>query len=127
MDMISLNNMWIFIPQCWPCEIIWRGGGIGADIPGTTLTYGVVNYTMFKFTEKDFITVRNEVWRDEDGERCGFPGTYTSHAIGLTHNFNSIVQIRPEIGYYQNWNNSAFDLRKRKGMVLAGVDMTVRF
>lgn len=44
--MISLNNMWIFIPQCWPCEIIWRGGGIGADIPGTTLTYGVVNYTM---------------------------------------------------------------------------------
>lgn len=82
---------------------------------------------MFKFTDKDFITIRNEVWRDVDGERCGFPGVYTSHAIGLTHNFNSIIQVRPEIGYYRNWNNPAFDLGKRQGMVLAGIDMTVRF
>ncbi|MEI8126066.1 MAG: hypothetical protein WCG42_09950, partial [Parachlamydiaceae bacterium] len=44
-----------------------------------------------------------------------------------THNFNSIVQIHPEIGYYKNWNNPAFDLGKRRGMVLAGVDMTIRF
>lgn len=114
-------------PSAGPAKSFGGGGGIGPNIPGTTWTYGVVNYTMFKFSDKDFITVRNEVWRDVDGERCGFPGTYTSHAIGLTHNFNSIVQIRPEIGYYRNWNNPAFDLGKRKGMVLAGVDMTVRF
>ncbi|HEY4831552.1 MAG TPA: outer membrane beta-barrel protein [Waddliaceae bacterium] len=114
-------------PSAGPAESFGGGGGIGADIPRTTFTYGVVNYTMFKFTDKDFITVRNEIWRDEDGERSGFPGTYTSNAIGLSHNFNSIVQIRPEIGYYRNWNNPAFDLGKKKGVVLAGVDMTVRF
>lgn len=114
-------------PSAGPARSFGGGGGIGADIPGTTLTYGVVNYTLFKFTEKDFITVRNEVWRDADGERSGFAGTYTSHAMGLTHNFNSIVQIRPEIGYYRNWNRGAFDLGKKRGMVLAGVDMTVRF
>jgi hypothetical protein len=113
-------------PSAGPLES-FGGGGIGADIPGTTWTYGILNYTLFKLSDKDFITVRNEVWRDVDGERCGFPGTFTSHAIGLSHNFNSIVQIRPEIGYYRNWKNPAFDLGKRKGMVLCGFDMTVRF
>src|SRR5262249_6093376 len=52
------------------------GGGIGPDIPGTSLAYGVLNYTMFQIAPRDFITVRNEWWRDEEGERSGFPGNY---------------------------------------------------
>jgi len=114
-------------PSAGPVKSFGGGGGIGANIPGMTLTFGAVNYTMFKFSDNDFITVRNEYWRDVDGERSGFPGTYSSHAIGLTHNFNSILQIRPEIGYYRNWNNPAFDLGKKRGMVLCGFDVTVRF
>lgn len=114
-------------PSAGPVRFFGGGGGIGKNIPGTTWTYGLLNYTMFKLSEKAFITVRNEVWRDADGERSGFRGTYTSHAIGLTHNFNTIVQIRPEIGYYRNWNHKAFDLGKRRGLFLAAVDMTVRF
>lgn len=114
-------------PSAGPVRSFGGGGGIGPDIPGTTLTYGIVNYTMFKFSDKDFVAVRNEIWRDADGERSGFPGTYSSHAIGLTHNFNEIVQIRPEIGYYRNWQNRAFDLGKKKGMLLCGVDMTIRY
>ena len=47
---------------------------------------------------RDLITVRNEWWKDETGFRSGFPGNYTSNTIGLTHNFNSLLQIRPEIG-----------------------------
>ena len=66
------------------------GGGIGRAIPGTSLTYGVLNYTMFQLSKKDFLTVRNEWWRDEHGKRSGFAGNYTSHAIGLTHNFNDV-------------------------------------
>jgi len=103
------------------------GGGIGADIPGTSLTYGTVNYTMFRLWKRGFVTVRNEWWRDEDGERSAFPGTYSSHTIGFTHNFTPELQIRPEIGYYRNWNIPAFDLGTKHGMVLAGFDVTVRF
>ena len=51
---------------------------IGAYLPGTSLTYGVVNYTMFQLSKKDFITFRNEWWNDERGERSGFPGNYTA-------------------------------------------------
>jgi hypothetical protein len=103
------------------------GGGIGPDIPGTSLTYGAVNYTMFHLSPRDFITVRNECWKDQEGERSGFPGTYSSHAIGLTHNFTYYLQVRPEIGYYRNWTNPAFDLGTKHGMLLAGFDVTLRF
>jgi len=114
-------------PSIGPVAGFGGGGGIGADIPGTSLTYGAVNYTMFEVSTKDFITVRNELWRDEEGERTGFPGTYTSHSIGLTHNFTPWLQIRPEIGYYRNWDNPAFDNGTKKGIAILGVDFTVRF
>lgn len=114
-------------PSIGPARSFGGGGGIGADIPGTTLTFGVVNFTMFAFSKNDFITVRNEYWRDVNGERSGFPGTYSSHAIGWTHYLTNILQIRPEIGYYRNWSRPAFDLGKKRGMVLFGADVTLRF
>ena len=40
--------------------------------------------------DKDYITIRNEWWKDTDGERSGLPGVYTSHAIGLSHNFTRL-------------------------------------
>jgi hypothetical protein len=114
-------------PSIGPAKPFGGGGGIGAPIPGTSLTYGVLNYSMFAFSKKGFITVRNEWWRDEAGERTGFPGTYTSHSVGFTYNFTPTLQIRPEIGYYRNWTMPAFDLGTRKGVVIAGFDATLRF
>jgi hypothetical protein len=114
-------------PSAGPAEEFGGGGGIGPIIPGVSLTYGVLNYTMFQLSAKDFLTVRNEWWKDEKGERSGFPGVYTSHTIGWTHNFSELLQIRPEIGYYRNWTMPAFDLGTRKGEVVAGVDVTLRF
>jgi hypothetical protein len=103
------------------------GGGIGADIPGTSLTYGVVNYTMFHLWKRGFVTVRNEWWKDEDGERSAFPGNYSSHAVGITHNITPYLQVRPEVGFYRNWNTPAFDLGTRQNMLMAGTDVTLRF
>lgn len=103
------------------------GGGLGPTIPGTSLTYAILNYTMFKVTDKDFFTVRNEWTKDEHGTRYGFPGNYTSNSIGWSHNVNSLFQIRPEIGYYRNWNVPAFDNGARQNQLLYGFDMTLRF
>jgi hypothetical protein len=103
------------------------GGGDNPTIPGTSLTYGILNYSEFAFTKKDYITVRNEWWRDEKGMRSGFPGTYTSHTIGLAHYFNEVFFVRPEIGYYRNWTNPAFDSGNKNGIWIYGFDMTFRF
>jgi hypothetical protein len=82
---------------------------------------------MVMISPKDFITFRNEYTRDEQGTRYGFAGAYTGHAIGWTHNFTPELQIRPEIGYYRNWTQPAFDNGARQGMLMFGCDVTLRF
>lgn len=114
-------------PSIGPVRSFGGGGGIGAPIPGTSLTYGLLNYTMFQVSKRDYFTVRNEWWKDEDGERTGFPSNYTSHTIGLSHQFSDVLMLRPEIGYYRSYDVPAFDLGRRKDMFLGGVDVTLRF
>jgi hypothetical protein len=114
-------------PSAGPVRSFGGGGGIGKDIPGTAYTYGIVNYTMFAVSKRDYFTFRNEVWRDEEGERSGFATTYSSHTIGLSHQFNNVLMIRPEFGYYHSYNAAAFDLGKRKDLFLGGLDVTIRF
>lgn len=103
------------------------GGGLGPTVPGTSLTYSVLNYTVFKLSDKAFFTVRNEWVKDENGTRYGFPGNYTGNAIGITYNFNALMQVRPEIGYYRSWDSKAFDNGARNNLFLFGMDMTLRF
>jgi hypothetical protein len=114
-------------PSAGPLKWYGGGGGDGVHIPGISLAYGVLNYSMFAISKNDFITVRNEWWRDEKGMRSGFTGTYSSHTIGLTHNFSPIFQVRPEFGYYRNWTQPAFDLGTKKGLWMAAFDFTIRF
>jgi Putative beta-barrel porin-2, OmpL-like. bbp2 len=103
------------------------GGGLGALIPGLSSAYGVLNYTEFQISKKDYITVRNEVWEDAQGERTGFANLYSSHAIGLSHNFNDLFQVRPEVGYYRGYNQAAFDDGQKMGEWIIGADTTLRF
>jgi hypothetical protein len=114
-------------PSAGPVKSFGGGGGDGITIPGRSQAYGILNYTMFAFTGMDYITVRNEWYRDETGFRTGYAGNYTSHTIGLSHYFNNVFCVRPEIGYYRNWSSPAFDLGTKHGMWLYGVDMFLRF
>jgi hypothetical protein len=114
-------------PSIGPAKPFGGGGGIGPTIPGMSLDYGLLNYTMFHLSKRDFITVRNEWWRDEKGERTGFASHYTSNTVGWTHFFTPYLQFRPEIGYYRSWTQPAFDLGTRKNMVMCAFDVTLRF
>jgi hypothetical protein len=114
-------------PSAGPPKPFGGGGGDGVLIPGYTQAYGVLNYTMFGISKRDYITLRNEWFKDESGFRMGFRGTYTSHTIGLSHQFNDVLMIRPEIGYYRNWHEPAFDLGTKQGIWIYGFDLTLRF
>jgi hypothetical protein len=114
-------------PSIGPLRSFGGGGGKGMDLPGLSLAYGVVNYTMFQTSSRDYLTVRNEWWRDERGMRTGFPGHYTSHTVGWSHQFNDVLMIRPEMGYYKNHSNGAFDLGAKTEMFMIGFDTTLRF
>jgi hypothetical protein len=114
-------------PSIGPAKPFGGGGGIGADIPGASLAYGVLNYTMFLVSSRDYVTVRNEWWKDEEGERTGFPSTYTSNTIGWAHYFSPTLEVRPEIGFYRSWTIPAFDLGTRKNQLMCAFDVIYRF
>ena len=114
-------------PSAGPIQPYGGGGGDGVLLPGLSQAYGVLNYTMFALTNRDYITVRNEWYRDERGMRTGFAGNYTSNSLGFSHQFNDVMMIRPEIGFYRNWTNSAFDNGTKRNLLLCGFDFTYRF
>jgi hypothetical protein len=114
-------------PSLGPVKWFGGGGGIGPDIKGTTYTYGLLNYTMFGLSKRDYLTARNEIWVDEDGERSGFASKYSSHTVGWSHQLSDVLMIRPEIGYYHAYDAKAFDLGRKNYIWQAGVDMTIRF
>jgi len=45
----------------------------------------------------------------------------------LTHHFNSVFQIRPEIGYYRNWKYTGVRQRPQEWPGLYGFDLIWRF
>jgi len=59
--------------------------------------------------------------------RSGFPTNYSSHAVALSHQFNDVLMIRPEIGFYHSYNVPAFDLGKKNSIIIYGFDLTLRF
>lgn len=114
-------------PSLGPVRSFGGGGGLGTDIPGTTFSYGLLNYTMMRWTENSFWSVRNEWWRDEDGARSGSAGTYTSHGLGLSWQPTPSLLVRPEVVYYRNWDRPTFDLGTDRGLWVLGIDLTWRF
>ena len=102
-------------------------GSRGPLLPGMSLAYGVLNYTMFQVAPRDYFTLRNEWWRDERGMRSGFASHYSTHAVGFSHQFNDVVMIRPEVGYYHSYTVPAFSRGRDSDMVMGGLDMTFRY
>jgi hypothetical protein len=114
-------------PSAGPVEPYGGGGGNGKILPGLSTAYGVLNYTMFAFTNRDYLTIRNEWYADERGMRTGYAGQYTSHTIGISHQFNDVMMLRPEIGLYRNWTEDAFDNGTKRNLLMCGFDFTYRF
>lgn len=114
-------------PSIGPVKPYGGGGGEGAILNGLSEAYGVLNYTSYQLTKQDYVTLRNEWYRDVRGERTGYATNYSSHTFGLSHNFNSYLQIRPELGYYRSYNVPAFDNGTRHNQVEFLVDVTYRF
>jgi len=114
-------------PSIGPVESYGGGGGLGAPIPGTSIDYGILNYTMYALSKRDYVTLRNEWWEDPQGERTGFRTCYSSHTIGWSHQLNDVLMVRPELGYYHSYDVPAFDNGLKRNLVMLGFDVTLRF
>ena len=75
------------------------GGGPGTFLPNRSNATGVVDYLMYKFSPKAFMTWRTDYMNDARGWRSGFPTAYGSLTYGVTYKFSDLQTIRPEVRY----------------------------
>lgn len=108
--------------------------GPGTYINGIAPAVGVVNYTAFKLTDKDYICIRPvDFLMDYKGERTGFSTAYSTWTVNWTHRFNNLLCIRPEIRYDRalSYNNQTivkpYDNGNRRFQFTFGLDLIARF
>jgi hypothetical protein len=110
-------------PHAW-----FEGVGPGTPIAGNAPAIGFVNYTEWKFSKKDFLSIRPlDILDDKKGERTGFATTYASWTVGVTHRFNELISTRPEVRYEYAWSARPWDNGTRRGQLMFAIDANLRF
>lgn len=111
-----------------PTRSFASGGGCGPIIAGISDAVGAVNYLNVQLSKQDYLTIRNDMLYDRQGQRSGFKTIYSEHTIGWIHWFTNELLIRPELRYDHSWTNVApYDNGTRKDQFTASVDMIIRY
>ncbi len=80
------------------------GGGPGPIVRGINQQIGFVTFFEMLLSTKTFISLRNDMFEDVQGQQTGFATTYFSHTIGVNYFFTNWLQVRPEVRY--DWNSN---------------------
>lgn len=110
-----------------PTRRFGGGGGFGWYQPGLSDEWGMVHNVEFKLSKKDYLTIRNDFLRDDEGQRTGLRNTYSSHGIGWSHNFTDWMTIRPELRYEKSYNLPAYDNGLKSSQFMFAIDLIIRF
>src|SRR6516225_5629561 len=70
----------------------------------TSQEYGIVNYIMYQFRPKAFLTFINEYYNDFSGQHTGFKTQDSEHFIGMTWWNGDVITIRPGIRLDASYN-----------------------
>ena len=94
---------------------------------GFVKEFAILNYTMYRLGPGTFLTVRNEVFDDIDGNRTGYATAYSEHSIGLTYWPDKMITIRPELRYEHSYAERAYDNGTRRNQVTAQADLIIHY
>jgi hypothetical protein len=98
-----------------------------ASLPGTAGAFGMVNFLNFELDPNDMLSVRNEFYNDEKGQRTGFATRYSSHTLGLTHWVSQDLEIQPEIRYERSYDANAYNAGKKDYQFVALLDAIIHY
>jgi hypothetical protein len=101
--------------------------GPGKLIPGLSRSFGLVNYTAYKLSDKDRIVLRSDILDDFQGQRLGFKTTYFEHTLGIAHFFYDWLVFRPEVRLDYTTGAKAMDNGTKREMFSVSADLIVRF
>ena len=89
--------------------------------------FGALVYLNYQITPLDNFTARAEFYDDAEGQRTGVATKYTEETLGYQHWFSPSIEIRPEIGFYQSYDQPAFDNQTRHNLTLVSSDLIFHF
>jgi hypothetical protein len=79
-------------------------------------------------SEKDYLTIRNDIFADLKGQRSGFKTVYTSHTLGWSHWLSNGLIVRPEIRYDHGWSHvTPYDNGTRKDQFAFITNFIIKF
>jgi hypothetical protein len=93
----------------------------------TAKEFAALNYLVYQFAPKDFLTLRNEFFNDQQGQRTGYKTLYTEHLIGWTHWIGDVITIRPELRFEHSYYTKAYDGGRKSSQYILATDMIVHF
>jgi hypothetical protein len=103
--------------------------GVAGSSPfaGTAGAFGVVNYLNLELDSNNMLSIRNEFYDDEKGQRTGYATRYSSHTIGLTHWVTQDLEIQPELRYEHSYDVNAYDGGKKDYQAVALLDAIIHY
>jgi len=106
-------NVGLSAPTASASLLINGANGAFCDNP-TALTctskeQAVVNYVERQFSKHDYLTIRNELLDDMQGQRTGTKTKYSEHLLGWGHWIGTTILLRPEIRFEHSYDRPAYD------------------
>jgi hypothetical protein len=98
-----------------------------SPLPGEAAEFGVVNYLNIEMNPSNMLSIRNEFYNDEKGQRTGFATRYSSHTVGITHWVSQDLEIQPELRYERSYDENAYDGGKKDYQAVALIDAIIHY
>jgi len=89
--------------------------------------WAVVNYVEKQFSNKDYLTIRNEYFNDLKGQRTGFRTQYSEHLLGWGHWIGSTILIRPELRFEHAYDAPAYNAGMKSSQLVFASDVIFHF
>ncbi len=89
--------------------------------------WAAVHYLLYQFAPRDFITFRNEFFKDNRGQRTGFQTLYSEHLISWTHWIGDVITIRPEVRFERSYDKAAYNGGENHNQYIFAADMIIHY
>ncbi|MBC8083352.1 MAG: outer membrane beta-barrel protein, partial [Hymenobacter sp.] len=93
-------------------------------------SYAAVNYFQVLLSPTSYLSVRNDLLNDLDGQRTGNKTLYSSHTVGfIKHLGGGLFTFRPEIRYDNAYADGirAYDKGTRRDQFVGALDLIAHF
>jgi hypothetical protein len=93
----------------------------------TSEEWAVLSYLNYRASDHDNISIRGELFNDQNGQRTGVKTRYLNYALGWQHWIGSSITLRPEVAFYNALDRKSFDNGNRRQAVVFSADLIWHF